>query len=369
VTVATAQLTSVRWVKPRLFVVPTDAPESDGTMRWTQTTVLVVEVSGGGETGLGFSYTTAAAARVVEDVLADAVAGTDALSPQLAWEQMRIAVRNLGYPGVASSAIAAVDIALWDLKARLLGLSVAALLGRVRERVPVYGSGGFTSQSLAELEHQLSGWVEAGISRVKMKIGTDPAADPERVRVARAAIGPDCELFVDANGAYQRKQALGLAHVFAQESNVTWFEEPVSSDDLDGLRLLRDRSPAAMSIAAGEYGYDLFYFRRLLESGAVDVLQADITRCGGVTQMLKVAALCAAHGVALSAHTSPTLHAHIGIAIQELIHVEYFHDHARIERLMFDGLPLLDNGVLSPDPAAPGFGLSLREADAARYAT
>ncbi len=280
---------------------------------------------------------------------------------------MRSAVRNVGYPGVASSAISAVDVALWDLKALLLGVSLSTLLGRVREQVPVYGSGGFTSYSAERMQRQLTGWVEQGITAVKMKVGLEPDLDPERVRHARGVIGDDVRLFVDANGACSRKQALALAETFTEEAGVSWFEEPVSSDDLEGLRLLRDRGPTGMDIAAGEYGYDLFYFRRMLDAGAVDVLQADVTRCGGITQLLQVGALCAAQGVRLSAHTSPAIHAHVCAAIEPLAHVEYFHDHARIEELLFDGAPPLRDGFLCPDPMVAGMGLALREHEAERY--
>lgn len=358
----------IEQVIARAFTVPTDAPEGDGTMRWEATTLVLVEAHGGGLTGLGYSYTAAAAAPLIDELLAGELVGADALSPPGAWQRMRRAVRNIGYPGLAASAISAVDVALWDLKARLLELPLTQLLGRVRERVPAYGSGGFTTYSAEQLERQLSGWVQQGLKAVKMKVGADPGHDVVRVRGARAVIGDDVQLFVDANGAYQRKQALALAESFAAEANISWFEEPVSSDDLDGLRLLRDRSPANVSIAAGEYGYDLFSFRRMLAAGAVDVLQADVTRCGGITQMLQVGSLCAASGVRLSAHTSPTLHAHVGAAITPLQHVEYFHDHARIEQLLFDGIPPLRNGALWPDLTAPGLGLALREDEARRYA-
>ncbi len=358
---------AVESIRARAFTVPTDAPEADGTLKWSSTTLVLVEVGAGGKSGLGFSYAAGAAAALVRELLGEAVVGMDALSPPAAWERMRGAVRNAGYPGVASSAISAVDIALWDLKARLLDMPLSSLLGRVREMVPVYGSGGFTSYTDRQLERQLAGWVEQGISSVKMKVGSEPERDPERVRRARAAIGEDAGLLVDANGAYQRKQALRLAEVFVQEAGASWFEEPVSSDDLEGLRLLRDRAPAGMDIAAGEYGYDLFCFRRMLEAGAVDVLQADVTRCGGITQLLQVGALCASHGVLLSAHTSPTVHAHVCAAIAPLVHVEYFHDHARIERMLFDGAPELVDGGLRPDPQSPGLGLVLREREAEQF--
>jgi L-alanine-DL-glutamate epimerase-like enolase superfamily enzyme len=350
----------------RAFTIPTDAPEADGTFSWDATTVVLVEARAGGQTGLGYSYAAGAAAAFVSELLTNAVVGHDALSPPSAWSRMRRAVRNVGYPGVASSAISAVDVALWDLKARLLGVALSTLLGRVRERVPVYGSGGFTSYSDEQLERQLRGWIERGIESVKVKVGSDPDRDPHRIHVARQTIGEHAGLFVDANGAYSRKQALQLAEIFAGE-RVSWFEEPVSSDDLEGLRLLRDRGPAGMNIAAGEYGYDLFYFRRMLDAGAVDVLQADATRCGGITQMLQVAALCAAHGMLLSAHTSPAIHAHVCAAIGPLEHVEYFHDHARIEELLFEGTPSLRQGALCPDPTVPGLGLTLRDREAERY--
>ncbi len=353
-------------LKTRAFTVPTDAPEADGTLSWDSTTVVVVQAQAGGESGLGYAYAPAAAGALVDEMLEEAVKGVSALSPPAAWESMRRAVRNAGRPGIASEAISAVDVALWDLKARLLGVPLSHLLGRVRERVPVYGSGGFTSYDDERLERQLAGWVGEGLGAVKMKVGSEPERDPERVRRARGAIGDGPGLFVDANGAYTRKQALQLAEAFSAEAGVSWFEEPVSSDDLEGLALLRDRAPAGMDIAAGEYGYDLFYFRHMLDAGAVDVLQADVTRCGGITGLLGVGALCAARPIPLSAHTSPAIHAHACAAIEPVVHIEYFHDHARIESLLFDGTPELIDGALAPGDR-PGLGLELRESDAARF--
>jgi L-alanine-DL-glutamate epimerase-like enolase superfamily enzyme len=346
------------------YEMPTDAPEADGTLAWDSTTIVVVHARAGAGRGVGYTYADAAVARLIERTLSGVVAGADALAPQRAWWAMTRAVRNLGRPGLAAMAISAVDVALWDLKARLLGLPLATLLGAVHERVPVYGSGGFTSYTAERLEHQLAGWVEAGIGAVKMKVGSDPDADPARVRAVRAAIG-DAELFVDANGAYARKQALAQAEAFAAEG-VTWFEEPVSSDDLEGLRWLRDRLPAGMEVAAGEYGFEPAYFERM--APAVDVLQADATRCGGITGLLSVAAICQARGLELSAHCAPQVHAHACCAIGPLRHLEYFHDHARIERMLFDGTLVPAGGALRPDAQRPGLGIELRAADAEAFA-
>ena len=200
-----------------------------------------------------------------------------------------------------------------------------------------------------------------------MKIGSHPADDLDRVRAARAAIGPAAQLYVDANGAYSRKGALAQAEAF-RECGVVWFEEPVSSDDLDGLRLIRDRGPAGMQIAAGEYGYDLWYFRRMLEAGAVDVLQADGSRCAGITGFLRAAALTESHGMSLSAHCAPSLHVQACCAIPLLSPIEYFHDHVRIEQIFFEGALVPVDGSLRPDRSRPGLGLTFKRADAMRYA-
>jgi L-alanine-DL-glutamate epimerase-like enolase superfamily enzyme len=348
------------------YKVPTDQPESDGTYAWDSTTLVLVEATAGGHTGLGYSYADTATAQLIHDRLADAVRGRDALDVPGAWVAMTRAVRNLGRPGVASMAISAVDSALWDLKARLLDLPLVSLLGAAHKGVPAYGSGGFTSYTVKELQEQLAGWAAEGIPRVKMKIGTHPAEDLSRVKAAREAIGPHAELYVDANGAYSRKQALAKAYRFA-ELGVTWFEEPVSSDDLAGLHLIRDRGPGDMEIAAGEYGYDLHYFRRMLEAEAVDVLQADATRCAGITGFLQAAALCQSHCLRLSAHCAPALHVHPCCAVMPLKNLEYFHDHVRIEHLLFDGALAPVKGVLYPDLSRPGMGLEFKRPDAARY--
>jgi L-alanine-DL-glutamate epimerase-like enolase superfamily enzyme len=349
------------------FRVPTDAHEADGTLSWDQTTLVVAEVSAGGVTGLGYAYAGNQSADLIANLLAGLLVGEDAFAIPRAWERMFSAVRNLGSRGISANAISAVDAGLWDLKARLFDKPLVQLLGAARDAVPIYGSGGFTSYSNKQLTRQLSGWVEQESCRwVKMKCGSAPEHDVARVKAARSAIGA-AGLFVDANGAFARKHALEFAERFA-EFGVSWFEEPVSSDDLEGLRLLRDRAPAQIEIAAGEYGYEPFYFRRMLEAGAVDVLQADATRCCGITGFLRAAALADAATIPLSAHTAPALHLHVCCATPRLRHIEWFHDHARIERMLFDGAPVPKDGMIHPDLSRPGHGLEFKRADAQRFA-
>lgn len=357
---------SIESLEVAAYTIPTDEPESDGTLKWNSTTLVVVHVQAGGQTGMGFTYCHASAARLVGDKLRTTVVGSDSLSVESSFQAMWHSVRNMGRPGIASCAMSAVEIALWDLKARLFGVSLVDLLGAVRDSVPIYGSGGFTSYSITQLEQQIAGWQEQGISQFKIKVGRQPDADLQRVSAARETIGPQAQLFVDANGAYDVKQALTLGGRFC-ELGVTWYEEPVSSDNLRGLRLLRDRCPAPLEVAAGEYGYDLFYFRHMLESEAVDVLQADMTRCGGVTAFMKVNSLCEAFSVPLSAHTAPAVHAHVGCCSPAVRHVEYFHDHVRIERMLFEGAAEPRRGMLTPDRSRVGHGMSLKRSDAEQF--
>lgn len=365
---ANGHFVPVRSVDVNVYTIPTDLPESDGTLEWDSTTMVLVQVSAGNATGLGYTYNHSSTAALVQDKFAPLLKDRNALDVTGCWDAMAASVRNFGRSGIASSAISAVDIALWDLKARLLELPLCSLLGQVRGAVPLYGSGGFCSYSNKQLQQQLSGWVDAGIPRVKMKVGRDPAADPERVHAARKAIGDKAELFVDANGAYSRKQALSFAELYSREYAVSWFEEPVASNDREGLRLLRDRAPAGMDIAAGEYGWEIHDFTSLLDDGCVDVLQADATRCGGITGFLMVDGLCIGRDMPLSAHTAPMAHLHVCCASHKLRHLEYFHDHVRIEKMLFDGVPAPVGGELRPDLSRPGIGLELKLSEARRFA-
>ncbi len=347
------------------FTIPTEEPESDGTFAWDKTTLVVVHATAAGTRGMGYTYADVSAAALIEDTLANVVLGRQAMDVPAAFIAMVREIRNLGRPGICSMAISAVDASLRDLKARLLGVPLVTLLGAARPEVMAYGSGGFTSYSDSKLRDQMERWASEGFRAMKMKIGRDPGRDIERVRIARQAAGDGPALMVDANGAYSRTQALAQAQRFA-EYGVTWFEQPVSSDDLDGLHQVREHAPPGMRIAAGEYGYDLTYFHRMLDAGAVDVLQADATRCSAM-DFLRAEALCAARSVRLSAHTAPSVHTHLCCAAPAAESVEYFVDHARIERMLFDGAIQAANGVLRPDLSRPGMGLELKRADAAKF--
>jgi L-alanine-DL-glutamate epimerase-like enolase superfamily enzyme len=352
-----------------VYTVPTDQPEADGTATWQSTTCVTVELAAGGRTGLGYTYGPAGCASVVTDLLRDVVVGRPAFAVAGNWEAMVRRCRNAGRPGLVSMAIAAFDCAGWDLAARLVDIPLASLLGRARDAVPVYASGGFTTYDEATLAAQLESWVgDLGASAVKIKVGeswgTCADRDLGRVRFARSLVGDMVEVFVDANGGYTRGQAARMGRAY-DDLGVTWLEEPVSSDDLSGLAQLRQR--LASDVTAGEYAYDLAYVNRMCGAGAVDCMQLDVTRIGGVTEWRRAAAAAAGYGLEVSGHCAPALHAHVAASVANLRHVEYFHDHARLEPMLFDGVPPVRGGAMHLALDAPGNGLRLKRADAERY--
>ena len=352
-------------VKIHACTVPTDAPESDGTLEWDSTTIVIVEAEAEGECGLGYTYGDRSVAAFIDSKLRSVIYGADAMSPGAIWTAMQREIRNAGRPGVGAMAVSAVDVALWDLKARLLGLCLADALPRFHDAAPVYGSGGFTSYSTAQLSEQLHGWMEAELPRVKIKVGRDPQQDRRRLSLCRESIGSDVELMVDANGAFSPKQALDQAGVYA-DYGVSYLEEPVSSEDRDGLSFVRERAPAGMAIAAGEYEWDLPQVAGL--AGCVDVVQADVTRIGGVTNVLRVDGLCKALQRPFSAHCAPAVSAHVCCAMETLEHLEYFHDHVRVEGMLFEGTLDPRGGALEPDRSRPGLGLELNCDEVERWA-
>ncbi len=320
-----ADAPTVDSVTAAAYRIPTASLEADGTLAWDATTMVVVHVRAGGTTGTGWTYADGACVPLIEGMLADVVRGRPVLDVPALWSAMQHQIRNLGRPGLVSCAMSAVDIALWDAAARVLDMPLSRLLGRVHDTVELYGSGGFTSHSIEQLRRQLDTWVqEQRIGRVKIKIGESWGSatdrDLERIRTARDVIGADVELYVDANGAYTQGQARRMA-LQLEQHDVRWFEEPVSSDDLAGLALLRGAT--TVDIAAGEYGYDLPYFARMVGAGAVDCLQIDVTRCGGYAEWRRAAAVAAAANLQVSAHCAPNLSAHAAAATANFRHIAW----------------------------------------------
>lgn len=345
-------------LQTQVFRFPTPEPEADGTLRWDATVAVAATLHAGGQTGLGWTYSSPAAAEVIHAHLEGAVVGHDAFDIAAGWSAMHRACRNLGTRGLVMQALSAVDIAWWDLKARLLDMPLTALMGQVRAEVPVYGSGGFTTLSDRQLAEQVSQWLTAGCRAVKIKIGegwgTRTDRDLERLRQVRDLAGRDIELMADANGAYSTGQARRVGAEL-DDLDVVWFEEPVSSDDTAGLSVIRNALNC--DIAAGEYAADLYEIGHLL--GAIDCLQLDATRCGGYTGWLRGAALAQAHNLPVSAHCAPALHAPVAAATPHLRHVEWFIDHARLEPLLVDGAAPVRNGTLACNGDVRGHGMSL----------
>lgn len=348
-------------VRVRALSFPTPAPESDGTLTWDHTGVVVVEIVAGGVTGLGWTYSAPSAAAVVRSTLRGEIMGRGVRSPALLWERMHRACRNLGTRGVVMAAISAVDIALWDLHARLAGQPLASVWGRVHDSVPVYGSGGFTSLDDGQLETQVHGWLDSGCDLVKIKIGQDwghaVARDLSRVELVRTVVDGRAGVMTDANGGYSREQARQVGERL-DHLDVVWFEEPVSSDDAEGLRQLADE--LRCDVAAGEYIAELADAQALCD--AVDCLQLDVTRCGGYTGWRRCAAYAHEREVPISAHCAPALHLPVAMADNGIRHIEWFADHVELEKRLINQPPPVVDGRLHPqDPAALGHGYTLKD--------
>ena len=350
------------------LTIPTEATESDGTLEWNSTTLALVQICADGIWGLGYTYCQHGVVPLIENLLQAHVAGQNILELPRIWGNLTTAVRNNGRQGFSAMAISAIDNALWDLKAKILKISMTDLLGRCREQVEVYGSGGFTSQTLPELQQQMQSWKSQGIRYFKMKVGTHPDQDARRVHFVRECIGPDNTLMVDANEAYDSVLALKLAEEFAKDQ-VSWFEQPVRATDLNAMHELRQRLPIGMRLTSGEYIYELAQVKNLLRMRSTDVIQLDVTRCQGVSGFLKAAAVCEAFDVSISSHCALALHVALGCALPGMLQLEYFYDHARIENLIFDGVPQVQNGFLKANSSALGFGLTLKADEIKRWQT
>jgi L-alanine-DL-glutamate epimerase-like enolase superfamily enzyme len=362
----TIQFIPIKSIEVSAYKIPTDSLEADGTLQWEATTLVLVEVVASNKCGIGYTYSDESAAFLINRKLKDLILHANALDIQSITSLLTKQIRNSGTCGIAMMAVSAIDNALWDLKAKLLDIPVCKLIGQEKDAMLIYGSGGFTSYNKKQLQQQFANWAKLGIRYMKMKVGTQPEKDVERVKEAREVLDDAIQLMIDSNGAYTAKQALQIVNE-AIPYNITWFEEPVSSDNLEGLNFIREHAPSQIKIAAGEYGYNLPYFNAMLQAKAVDVLQADATRCGGITGFLKAGHLAEAYQLPFSSHCAPALHLHAAICLPSFFIAEYFYDHSRIEQLLFDGVSPPNNGILKPDLSRPGFGFEFKHKDAEKY--
>lgn len=359
-------------VETTLVPIPRDPPVADSTSKSMPTGghCFVYIHSNDGITGLGMSQASRAVQAVIEEELAPYLVDKDPLDIERLWSEMFWKLRSLGRKGIAIQALSAVDIALWDLKARSLNLPLYKLLGAARDRVPVYGSGGWTSYSQDELVSEQAGYVDRGFSSTKMKVGMDAgtnvSVDMERLHAVRDAIGSDIELLIDANNGYTAKQAISLISQF-ESYQVAWLEEPVPADDIDGLAQVVDKS--RIPIATGEHEYTKWGFKEILTRRAADIAQPDVGRVGGITEWLKVASMADAFGIPIAPHSYQLVHRHLCMAIPNLRIVEYLGTREREDELLYLDWDKPVNGFWGPDPEKPGLGLEVNPETVNQYGT
>lgn len=343
-------------VRTRLVRIPLRRPWGPDVRQVHVVAVEVIDTAG--EAGHGFSWTPSIGARAVhamlDDHLAPAALGLPA-DPGI-WRRLWEGVHEAGGGGVTTIALAGIDLALWDLRARRAGVGIPELLGRRHARQPAYGSGVNLHYSLAELEAQVRRWVEAGFSAVKVKVGRpDPAEDVDRLAAVRAVLGPDRGLMIDANQRWDLESASRSLEMFAQFAP-DWIEEPLRADDLAAHRELRRRT--AIRIAVGENLHTVHRFRDFLDAGVADVVQPNVVRVGGITPFLHIAELARERGAELAPHLLPELSAQLAFALPERTWVE------DVEDASFGSLGALraDSGVRIVDGHAsggPSLGLGL----------
>lgn len=310
--------------------------------------------------GLGVGDGGRAAQTLINESLKPILIGADPLFIEKLWDDMFWRVRGVGRKGLAFGAISAVDIALWDLKAKYFNVPLYKLLGAYTDTVPVYGSGGWTHFSADELVAEQAGYVERGMKSVKMKVGKDfgksEKEDIERLAAVRDAVGDDVEILIDANNGYYAKQAIRMARAF-EPYRVGWFEEPVLADDIEGLAAIA--AAIDIPVATGEHEYSKFGFRELIARGGADIVQPDIGRVGGVTEWIKVANLAHAFNLPVAPHAFQLVHLHVTCATPNLRIVEYLGAAEEFDKLVYTEFPEPIDGMWSPYPDRPGLGLEL----------
>jgi D-arabinonate dehydratase len=338
---------------------PRVKPITNGKHTYTHSGLGLVKIeTDEGITGVGMGSTGGVAGATIERFKPELI-GEDPIDVERLWHKMWIP-KLIGRRGLTTRAISAIDIGLWDLRAKVASMPLYKMLGGFRDRMPTYIAGGYYEEGkgLVELTQEMAGYVEMGARAVKMKIGAIPIReDVERVKAVRQAIGPDVKLLLDANCAYRSYQAIQFAKR-VEEFDPFWFEEPVAPDDYDGFRKLAAQT--TIPIATGENEYTRYGFRDLIATQAVPILNADAKVLGGVTEFAKVAALAQAYDLDIAPHGAQEVHIHLVAAIANGLILEFYP--TRFERMREKiyrhPLQLNDDGTVSP-PDLPGLGVEL----------
>tara|TARA_Y100000590_G_scaffold33454_2_gene36656 strand:+ start:2043 stop:3146 length:1104 start_codon:yes stop_codon:yes gene_type:complete len=310
--------------------------------------------------GLGIGEAPPGARAVVENGLRDILIGSDPFDIERLWSEMFWRINTYGRTGIALRALSAVDIGLWDLKAKALSQPLYKLLGGYTESILVYGSSGWTSFTEEELLSSLTKFVELGFVGVKMKVGKDfgnsEREDIDRVAAVRNSIGNDVALYVDANGAYRAKQAIYLAKEY-ENYQIGWFEEPVIADDIYGLAQVKNSIP--IPVATGENEFTRHGFKELMSRDAVDIVQPDVGRVGGVTEWMKIAQLADSFNLQVASHCLQFVHIHLACSTPNFKILESLDMDNTTGDIWYTEVPQVQMGKLSPFPDRPGLGLEL----------
>jgi L-alanine-DL-glutamate epimerase-like enolase superfamily enzyme len=338
------------------FRWPRHKPISNGKHTYTHSSLGVVRIeTDEGYTGIGLGGTGLIGQATIKELTHELI-GEDPIDVERLWHKMWVP-KIIGRRGLTTRAISAIDIGLWDLRAKVAGLPLYKLLGGFRDRVPTYIAGGYYEEGkgLRELQQEMIDSVAMGARAVKMKVGAVPIPeDVARVKAVREAVGPDVKLLIDANCAYRAYEAVQLAKR-VEQFDVFWFEEPVAPDDYEGHRKVAEST--SIPVATGENEYTRYGFRDLIEHKAASILNADANVLGGVTEFMKVVALAQAHDLDIAPHGAQDIHIHLVSAIANGLILEYYRDSVdpMWGRMYHHTLGVNDDGTVSP-PNVPGHG-------------
>jgi len=360
ITEVNCQLLRVMPARPRA------SAEEQRQGRAAHVVTLIIELhTDTGLVGLGLAYALQGSGRgmlfTATDDIAPLMIGEDPLDHERLEAKAYWRLQGIGRRGLVPQAYSAFDLALWDLKGKAANLPLYKLLGGARESVPAYGSDtAWLYMKPGEIVKASQAYLDQGLMGIKVKVGADPGADAERVHALRQAWGDEIWLAVDANQRYDFGTALAMGRFFEDEIGVDWFEEPILCEDVQGHARLAER--LEVPIAAGESLYHRDEFESYLKAKAIGIVQPDLTRLGGITPFLRVAALADLYHLPIAPHLMPEIAVHLGCGLPRVTCIEWMPWHAEL----FVDLPRFVQGKLTP-MNRPGLGLELNRDAVAKY--